>query len=260
MAKGQAELARRQELAATVQPGDCLPTTRLKEFGYSPIQCDPALTQAFVAHCQRRLQTTQEFKQRGSKAFFSQLFVEEDYRLDGPIMQFVLNERLLKTISTYLGSAPFLQSAELLYSRPMPGPLKTSQMWHRDRLDEMVMKVFVYCMDVGPDNGPFTFIPKDLGQKVPEWHFQYIKDEDMRKHVPDSEVQTLLGPTGSTLLIDSYGCFHQGSRCKEPRLAAIIDFDTGFGFQERRGCWKVSAEEKARLTPWQQQALGVAEV
>jgi len=258
MARGKSEMANRRALASTVKSEECLPVPRLKDLGYSPVQCDPEITGQFVSHCQFRLKETTEFKQRGYKPFFSQLFVPEDYRLDSPVMKFVLNERLLKTISTYLGCAPFLQSAELLYSRPSSGALKSSQMWHRDRHDEIVMKVFVYCHEVSAENGPFTFLPKKAGDAVPEWRFHYINDDNMRKHVPDYEVQTLLGPAGSTLLIDSFGCFHQGSRCKEPRLAAILDYDTGFGFGKRRRKWLISAEENEKLSLWQQHALGIA--
>ena len=256
MVLGRKEFKERLELVKNIKEADTLPTRNLKTLGYSPVECDVETTKAFVNVCQQRLRETKEFKQRGGKAFFSQLLTVEDYEVDGPIMRFVLNEKLLNTVATYLGSAPFLQSAELLYSRPVSGPPKASQLWHRDRLDKKVMKVFVYCLDVGPENGPFTFIPMSEGVKVPGWHFHYLSDDQMRKYVDDSSIQKLIGPAGSTMLIDSYGCYHKGSNCQEPRLAAIIDFDTGFGYQKRRGNWSIPKEKVASLSTLQKLALG----
>jgi hypothetical protein len=253
---GRQEFKERLALVKKIKESDALPTVSLTTLGYSPIACDSEKTKAFVDRCQQRLGETKEFKQRGGKAFFSQLFTPEDYEIDGPIMRFVLDEKLLNTIARYLGSAPFLQSAELLYSRPVGGPPKASQLWHRDRLDKKVMKVFVYCLDVGPENGPFTFIPMSAGKNVPGWHFHYLSDDQMRKYVNDSSIQQLIGPAGSTLLIDSYGCYHKGSNCQQPRLAAIIDFDTGFGYQKRRGHWNIPKDKVASLSPLQKFALG----
>jgi hypothetical protein len=65
-----------------------------------------------------------------------------------------------------------------------------------------------------------------------------------------------MGPPGTTLLIDSFGCYHKGSNCQEPRLAAIIDFDTGFGYQKRRGAWKFPEEKMNSLSSLQKLALG----
>lgn len=253
---GRKKIKKRIELTKNIREDDTLPTTNFETLGYSRIECDRSITKDFIERCKQRLGEIKEFKQRGGKAFFSQLLTSEDYELNSPIMKFALNEKLLHTIAKHLGSAPFLQSVELLYSRPISGPPRASQLWHRDRLDKKVMKVVVYCLDVGPKNGPFTFIPKSSGEKVPEWHFHYISDEKMRKYVDDLHIQKMEGPAGSTLLIDTFGCYHKGSNCQEPRLAAIIDFDTGFGYQKRRGQWKVPPEKIDTLSALQKFALG----
>jgi hypothetical protein len=259
MALGWKEIQKRSDLVKNIKEDEILPTQNLKTLGFSHIECDPALIRPFIERSQQRLNETTEFKQRGGKAFFSQLFKVEDYEIDGPIMRFALDEKLLKTIAVYLESAPYLQSVELLYSRPVSGPPKASQLWHRDRQDTKVLKVFVYCLDVGPENGPFTFIPKSLGKNVPGWHFHYISDDTMRKYVDDSSVRQLMGPTGSTILIDTFGCYHKGSNCKEPRLAAILYYDTGFGYQKRMGMgkWNVPAERLKTLSTLQKYALGI---
>ena len=258
VALGWKEIKKRSELASSIKEQDTIPTKDLKSLGYSTIECDRTLTKAFIDRCQLRLKETTEFKQRGGKAFFSQLFTTEDYDLDGPIMRFALEERLLNTIAQYVGSAPYLQSVELLYSRPVSGPPKASQLWHRDRQDNKIVKVFVYCLDVGSENGPFTFIPKSFGKNVPERLYHYISDDTMQKYVDDSAIKVLEGPAGSTLLVDTYGCYHKGSNCKEPRLAAILYFDTGFGFQKRMGMgqWNIPKEKLSSLSKMQRYALG----
>jgi hypothetical protein len=261
MVRGRKEFSRRQQVMSEVKSQEGLRVNGMETEGFSKVECDPALTKAFVERCQQRLSETKTFKQRGAKAFFSQLLVQEDYELDSPIMRFALEPRLLTTVANYLGIAPYLQSVELLYSMPVGGPPKASQMWHRDRQDTKVVKVFVYCLDVGPLNGPFTFLPKSSGDKVPGWHFHYIPDDKMQKYVPNSAVQELLGPAGSTLMIDTFACYHKGSNCVEPRLAAILYYDTGFGFRERmgKGRWDIPKEKMASLTKLQKLALGHVE-
>jgi hypothetical protein len=256
MALGRSEIKKRLAIVKSIKEEDTLPIGNFTTSGYSLIKCDPELTRAFVDRCQQRLRETKEFKFRNGKTFFSQLLTDADYELDSPIMRFALDEKLLNTIANYLESAPYLQSVELLYSRPVSGAPKASQLWHRDRQDNKVVKVFVYCLDVGIENGPFTFIPKSAGDNVPGWHFHYINDNKMRKYVDDSSIQELIGPAGSTLLIDTFACYHKGSSCKEPRLAAILYYDSGFGYQRRMGRWNISEEKTKTLSLLQQYALG----
>ncbi|MEJ7645962.1 MAG: phytanoyl-CoA dioxygenase family protein [Chryseolinea sp.] len=256
VALGWKEKRKRSAFVAKINRKDTIPTVNLENLGYSSVACDPQLTSEFIKLCQQRLEETKEFKQRGGKDFFSQLLKPEDYELDSPIMRFALDEKLLNTTALYIGTAPYLQSIELLYSRPVTGPAKSSQLWHRDRHDKDVLKVFVYCHDVGPKNGPFTFIPKSFGKNVPERLYHYISDETMRKYVDDAAIQVLEGPAGSTLLIDTYSCYHKGSYCIEPRLAAILYFDSGFGYRKRFGTWSIPPEKLKTLSPLQRYALG----
>jgi hypothetical protein len=57
-------------------------------------------------------------------------------------------------------------------------------------------------------------------------------------------------------MTDTQACYHLGSRCKEPRLAYVAYYSSGFGYRPREKSWKVSQDELSGLSPLQRLALG----
>jgi hypothetical protein len=234
----------------------CFDVATLSRDGYLRIEPARDLVDALVTAARQKLEQAQSLPKSRGKAFFSQLLGSEDRGLDGIFLRFALEERLLGTVAKYLGVAPFLESVELLYSKPIEGPPAQSQQWHKDRTDRRIIKVFVYATDVTPRHGPLSLLNRSDSAKVPELLFHYVTDERMATYVDLQRTVALTGPAGSTILIDSQTCYHLGSRCQEPRLAYVAYFTSGFGYRARETHWQVDPAGLAQLSPLQRYTLG----
>jgi hypothetical protein len=169
-------------------------------------------------------------------------------------MRFALDERLLNSVAAYLGKAPFLESIELLYSRPSTQALESSQLWHEDMTEKALLKLFVYVTDVDERCGPFTLIPRGPSTTVPRHRLpHYIDDDSMRRYVDDNQLAVIEGPSGTAFFVDTRNCFHRGSRCVQPRLALVCYYTSGFGYYERLRSWPQPADG---LSTIQRLALG----
>ena len=221
-----------------------------------PLRPDATLVSELVSSAQGKLAAATALPQRGNKPFFSQLLSSSDYGVTAPFLRFALHEPILTAVARYLHCAPFLQSVELLYSKPLPNQPSASQLWHRDRRDLAIIKVFVYASDVAFANGPLTMLPKAESRRVPEYLPHYLSDEKLSHYAPLDRAVSLTGPAGTTWMVDSENCYHLGSRCSEPRLAYVAYYDSGFGFRDRERDW-TDVAAGAQLTELQQFALGV---
>ena len=75
-------------------------------------------------------------------------------------MDFALSDALLSLVTNYLGTIPHLNRIDLLYSVNHGGEEAiSSQIYHLDPEGTRQAKLFMNLRDVGPDEGPFTFIP-----------------------------------------------------------------------------------------------------
>ena len=115
-------------------------------------------------------------------------------------MRFALDERVLNSVAAYLGKAPFLESIELLYSRPSTQALESSQLWHEDMTEESLVKLFVYVTDVDDRCGPFTLIPRGPSRSVPRHLPHYVDDDTMRRYVGDNQHTMIEGSIGHRVL------------------------------------------------------------
>lgn len=169
----------------------------------------------------------------GSKDFFRFRVASDDERL--PIVRFALDPRILAMVSRHFGVLPVLFEADYFCSFPTPeGPWSKSQLWHCDDDAAEVLKIFVYCHDVGPEDGPFEFIEADTSRRVREAvGYRYagrryrVSDETMLSHARPSDVKSVEGPRGTAFVTSTAKCFHRGSRIRSPqrrRIAALIGY------------------------------------
>jgi hypothetical protein len=256
IARAYKEYATRRSLAADIDPLDCHDVKTLTEQGYLRITPPRDLLAELLPAARQKLEAAQSLPQYRSKAFFSQLLSSTDLDLSGVFLRFALDERILRTTARYFGVAPFLESVDLLYSKPVGGSPSASQQWHRDRTDRRIIKVFVYITDVTPRHGPLSLLPRAESSRVPEYHYHYLSDETMAKYVPLAKTVALTGEAGTTIMIDSETCYHLGSRCEEPRLAYVAYYTSGFGYRHRETNWRITPTQAGLLSPLQRYALG----
>jgi hypothetical protein len=256
IARGYGEYQERRRVTDAVSPSACYDVSTLQAEGHLRIEPPSALVTELVAASRQKLAEVGSLPQSRNKAFFSQLLGTSDLGLDGPFMRFALDERLLGTTARYLGVAPFLESVELLHSKPIEGQPAQSQQWHRDRTDRRIIKVFVYAVDVTPRQGPLSLLSRADSARVPELLFHYVPDKLMARYVEPGRTIALTGPAGTTIMTDTQACYHLGSRCQEPRLAYIAYYSSGFGYRPREASWQVPQSVRPSLSPLQRLALG----
>ncbi len=74
--------------------------------------------------------------------------------------------------------------------------------------------------------GTFEKIDKIDQNSVPGGRGK-VSDEEFSKIFKDHEINALLGEKGTTLIVDSYNCYHKGGHCKsKERIMLRIAFDT----------------------------------
>lgn len=256
IARGYGEYQERGRVAEGVSLSACYDVNTLQAEGYLRVEPPSALVSELVAASRQKLAEVGSLPQSRNKAFFSQLLGPSELGIEGPFMRFALDERLLGTTARYLGVAPFLESVELLYSKPIEGQPAQSQQWHRDRTDRRIIKVFVYAVDVTPRQGPLSLLSRSDSARVPELLFHYVPDRQMARYVEPGRTIALTGPAGTTIMTDTQACYHLGSRCQEPRLAYIAYYSSGFGYRPRETNWQVSQSVRPSLSPLQRLALG----
>jgi hypothetical protein len=146
-----------------------------------------------------------------------------------------LHEDLLRLATVYLGIVPVLGDVDFFYSLPTRSntPFRSSQLYHCDFEAPTQVKFFVYCGDVGEHDGPLELVDASRSKMVrARINYRFggrayrVKDETMSSLVPDDQ-HTVVGPRGTSLLLDTARCFHRGSRIRgedRRRMVGVIQF------------------------------------
>lgn len=82
-----------------------------------------------------------------------------------------------------------------------------------DAEDFRIIKIIVYINDIEPEDGPFSFIPKQLTPSLSRLKFtnNRVLDEDMEKFVAQSDVHVCTGPAGTVIFVDTCSVLHRGN-------------------------------------------------
>lgn len=163
---------------------------------------------------------------------FVNLFTADDIHPDNPILHFAFSPEVLEVAADYFGGRLILDSIQVLYSYPTEGMLRESQHWHLDYGDAKSLHCVSYLKDMHtPEDGPFVYIDKLATNKIGRSIIvRRIPDQQFDRELKGGKIETFYGKAGSSVLIDPSACYHYGSRCKTPRLALFITFNTWFPF------------------------------
>ncbi|MGZ3690420.1 MAG: hypothetical protein ACXVAX_02885 [Pseudobdellovibrio sp.] len=178
---------------------------------------------------------------------------------DNPMLKVALNQSVLKTVGNYLKQAPFLEYVLLTLSNFAGPELKSSQLWHFDRDDTNMVKLFVYLTDVNSlADGPFTFVDKKNSEKVKNGFFmRHLPDAEFNRYSGESEYIRMIRPKLSCFLVDTSRCYHMGSRLYENHhrllyTALFIGLPSNYSWAAKE---KYSFAKNISLTELQQSAL-----
>jgi hypothetical protein len=173
-------------------------------------------------------------------AFLRSVLTNQDLAQNPALVEFALSDGLLSLVTNYLGTIPHLNRVDLLYSVSHGGEdAISSQIYHLDPEGRRQAKLFFNLRDIGPDEGPFTFIPASDSEQIIKAikHRRAQNDDDdlaMGRYLDEELARagglhkaiSVMGATGSGVMVDTSRCLHCGSRVKPGtyRLCLYIQY------------------------------------
>jgi hypothetical protein len=146
---------------------------------------------------------------RGSKNYVS-IGDTEYLSRDQKLFSLGIEPTILDVVEFYIGSPVSYKGVQSRCNKA-DGTKVETRLWHRDAEDRRIIKIIVYCDDVGPDDGPFCYVPKG---KVPEHKLIYvgnrIADETMDSLVGKENQISSVGRKGTVVFADTCTVFHRG--------------------------------------------------
>ncbi len=152
------------------------------------------------------------------KAFLYELLGPRPTLDPGSIFaRFALSRPILQIANAYFGMYTRLRYYNVWHTFVTSGQPRQSQLWHRDREDQLILKLFVYLDDVDLEAGPLTYAPgthlKGAIRQTPEcfkengvWR---STDQQMAAVVPCERWITAVGRKGTIVFADTHG-YHKG--------------------------------------------------
>ena len=131
--------------------------------------------------------------------------------------RFALQQPILQISNAYFGMYTQLRYYNIWHTLTTRTEARESQLWHRDREDHSILKLFVYFVDIDEGAGPFTYAPgthhKGTNRGTPEFFIengvQRTTDEQMAAIVPQENWIKAIGKKGTVLFADTAG-YHKG--------------------------------------------------
>ena len=190
---------------------------------------------AFIAETERALAEGGRGKVRPGKEFVARAYSFEGVTLgpDDPWFSFAASRRMLDVANAYLRLESKLSYVDLWYTAQQPATEErvASQNWHVDFDDKHLLKAFVYLSDVGPDHGPFEYVPGSQPggrhHSVRPWApmgYGRVPDEDVARSIPSDEIATFTGSKGTLILCNTSGLHRGGFATAGPRVLATATY------------------------------------
>ena len=159
---------------------------------------------------------------------FENVVRPEDFDAANPLFRFAFSDAILGAANSYFGGAFSMASLQVMRSFPTHGELRESQKWHRDYGDAKSLHFVMYLTEVRrEEHGPFTFLNKPTSRRVRRSPIiRRLSDEQIAAETGTRDFEVFRGGPGDAIFVDPAVCYHFGSRCKRPRTAVFITFNT----------------------------------
>jgi ectoine hydroxylase-related dioxygenase (phytanoyl-CoA dioxygenase family) len=151
--------------------------------------------------------------------------------IDDPLIQRLMADRsIIAVAQNYLQSRPIMDIVALWWNVASAQPDKVAaQYWHFDMDRIKWLKFFVYLTDVGPDNGPHSFVEGShctggITPSLLEKGYARLTDEEVSRQYPVDKVVEFTAPRGTIIAEDTRG-LHKGKHVlKGDRLMFQLQF------------------------------------
>lgn len=174
------------------------------------------------------------WKARPGNPFFQ--CEKQQYFVDYPaLINFALSDAVLQIVSDYYGMVPQLWSFGIWVTDPQ-SHVYSSQLFHLDKPECSLLKLFINLDQTHADTGPLTFLPANVSDRVrrgTRYEANYFRcytgadgrltDEQVFKYASRSDCVVLSGGPGSGGFADTSHCLHFGSRTQggQRKMVAI---------------------------------------
>lgn len=140
---------------------------------------------------------------------------------DSIYTRFALQNEILEVANGYFEMFTSLRHYNVWRTFTSQGEARQSQLWHVDREDHYVLKMFLYLSDVDEGAGPFTYAPGTHARGrvrcqpaySSEGHIKRSTDAQMAEVVPPDQWIKGIGPQGTILFADTHG-YHKGGESR----------------------------------------------
>ena len=189
------------------------------------------------------LDSTRRSIHQDESVFTMCMFKKLDKTVRKQILQYCLHQELIDLAASHLGVMPRLAGIQLNLNVPREHlGAEGSKLWHRDAYMYKMLDICIAISDITPASGPLSVVkPSALDRHAviervamrderDPWKRQRNTDDEMFKHVDPDDVISLIGPTGTALLLDACAGFHKGGHCEgDERLMLRITYCTDDG-------------------------------
>jgi len=132
--------------------------------------------------------------------------------------RFSLHPEILAIANAYFQMYTQLRYYNIWHTVSTKAPARESQLWHFDREDHFILKIFLYLSDIDEGAGPFTYAPgthikRRQGFRLPDAFIENgiarWNDEQMEAEIPVEQWIRVIGPPGTIIFADTRG-YHKG--------------------------------------------------
>lgn len=200
----------------------------------------------------------------GSKTFNLELLGSElRFDPENGFAKFALNRSLLDIADAYFGMRSKLRYYNVWKTFASTGKARESQLWHFDREDNYILKVFLYLDDVDEGAGPFTYAPgthrKGQHRKIEPEHLleggvRRTTDDQMRAVYPERNWVRAVGSKGTIIFADTRG-YHKGGEARTKDRLMFTCMFTSPASESKRLIEYPEHLDLTALSPQQRRAL-----
>jgi hypothetical protein len=154
--------------------------------------------------------------------------------------RFALEKNILRVANAYFEMYTRLRYYNIWHTFTTQAEARQSQLWHRDREDHQILKVFTYFSDVDEGCGPLTYAPgshsKGHVKREPEYFLEggvkRSTDEQMARVVPQERWIKGTGSRGTIIFADTHG-YHKGGLARENERIMHVSMFTSHASQSQ---------------------------
>ena len=229
------DIARRRRVAGEVLKESPWKGTIPKDRGYALIGLDtlPGAKAALAA----AQQVIEDRRKEGARAKKNNPFIQcerpEDLARYPELVEFAMSDALLHMVTDYYGLVPQVKEIGMWLTPPQTHQF-SSQLYHLDKPEGQLVKLFMNVIDHDVSSGPLTLLPADVSNRVrraTNYEAVYyredgrITDEAVFSYCSPQDQVVLGGAKGTGVIADTSACFHFGSRTsKGERRMLTVSF------------------------------------